>query len=319
MLLGSAGAFADSAVTKPAGFVTVGIAPAPSEGASKLTSFSVALRNSVAEGSQTTSIGATSATKTGAAWAANQWTTEPHLLYLTNAAGAEEAFLITSHTSDTLTLAATFDLTVRYGSGIRDYAIVKAHTFGSLFGTTEVDFKSGNLATADLLYVWNGANWVTYYHSGTNWKRTGSLGNVNGDVVFPDDGLFVLRRGTEALNLVLVGSVPYKPQVTTIPGENLTMMANTYPVGTTVEQLGLQNLPGWQDGSASTGDRFYLWNGDNWLVYYRSGGNWKRTGSLSVVNTEVIPGNALMFVQRESASTDANAANTQSIPYNLNN
>ena len=83
---------------------------------------------------------------------------------------------------------------------------------------------------------------------------------------------FILRRGTTDLNLVFTGAVPTKPQVTTIPGNKLTMVASRYPVGTTVAQLGFHNLPGWQEGSASTGDRFFLWDGSNWLTYYRSGG-----------------------------------------------
>lgn len=321
MLLGTTGAFAveSAAYTKPSGFVTITIAPAPAEGQSKLTAFSVALRNSALEFGDSTSIAATTLTKTGAGWTVDEWKSEPHILYITNDAGAEEGFLITGNTTDTLTVATPIDLTLRYGTGVRAYSIGKAHTFGNLFGTTSVDFRSGNFSTADLLYIWDGSNWITYYHSGSAWKKTGSLSTSNDDVIFPDEGLFVLRRGTEALNLVLTGSVPTKPQVSTIPGNQLTMVATRYPVGTTVSQLGFQNLPGWSDGSISSGDRFYLWNGDNWLVYYRSGGNWKRSGSLSVVNDEVIPNNVLLFVQRESSSTDTNSGNTHIMPYNLDN
>lgn len=312
----------NTAYTDPSGYVTVPIAKPAAEGQSKLTAFSVNLRQSVASSGKTTSITPATVTDSGASWSNAQWTSEPHLLYLTNAAGAEEAYLITSHTASTLTLSVGYDLTVRYGDGAspgaRSYSIVKANTFGGLFGTATVQVKTGGLADADLIYAWNGDNWVTYYHNGTNWRRTGSFANANNDVIFPDEGVFYLRRGTTDLSFVFTGGVPVKPQITTIPGDKLTMVGNRYPVGTTVTQLGFHNLAGWQAGTVSTGDRFYIWNGDNWNTYYYNGTNWKRSGSFSDVDNEAIPANSMIFVLRTSAAGPADSANVHEMPYNLN-
>lgn len=307
----------NTAYTDPSGYVTVPIAKPAAEGQSKLTAFSVTLRQPAISAGNTTSVQTDSVTKTDAGWSAGEWIAEPHLLCLTNTNGAEECYLITGNTSDTVSLDVGFDLTSRYSNSANAFKIVKASTFASLFGAAEVPFRTGNLSTADLLYVWDGQNWVTYYHSGSNWKKTGSLNSANNDVIFPDEGIFILRRGTTDLNLIFTGAVPTKPQVTTVPGNRLTMVASRYPVGTTVAQLGFHNLPGWQDGSASTGDRFFLWNGTNWLTYYRTGGVWKRTGTLSAVDNEVIPSNALLFVQRVSSGDPANASNVHDMPYNL--
>ena len=310
-----------SAVTDPSGYSTVDITPAPSAGQSALTGFSIALRNPSLVNGVTTGITANTLTESGAAWSAAQWTTEPHLVYITNAAGSEEAFLITAHTADTLTLSSAFDLTARYGNGsggnARNYHIVKAQTFGNLFGTSSVELQTGSLSTADLIYVWDGSNWVTYYHNGTSWRRTGSFSNVNNDVIFPDEGVFLLRRGTASLSLVFTGSVPVKSQVTTIPGGQLTMIGNRYPVSTTVAQLGLQNLTNWQTGSISSGDRFFIWNGSSWVTYYYNGTNWRRSGSFSSVDNEVIPGGSMIFVLRESSAGAADTGNVHTMPYTL--
>jgi len=316
LLLGSSGLFAaEAAYTDPSGFTTVTIEPL------SLNAFSVALRDSKSYAEESTSITASTLAQSGASWTADQWTTEPHLAYITNENGAEEAFLITSHTADTLTLSATFDLTSRYGDGAganaRRFMIVKSQTFGSLFGTSSVELQTGSLSTADLFYIWDDGGWVTYYHNATNWKKTGSFANANDDVIFPDEGMFMLRRGAGDLSFVFTGSVPTKPQVSTIPGGELTMLGSRYPVGTTVAQLGLQNLQGWQNGSVSSGDRFFLWSGGTWLTYYYNGTNWKRSGSFSSVDDEAIPENAMIFVLRESASASADAGNTHEIPYTL--
>ena len=316
LLLGSSGLMAQTtAFTDPSGFTTVTIEP------SSLNAFSVALRNPSSYAEESTSITAAALTQAGASWAVDQWIADPHIVYITNENGGEEAFLITSHTADTLTLSSTFDLTSRYGDGAgvnaRRFMIVKAQTFGSLFGTSSVELQTGSLSTADLFYIWDDGGWVTYYHNATNWKKTGSFANANDDVIFPDEGMFMLRRGAVDLSFVFTGSVPTKPQVSTIPGGELTMLGSRYPVGTTVAQLGLQNLQGWQNGSVSSGDRFFLWSDGTWLTYYYNGANWKRSGSFSNVDDEAIPENTMIFVLRESAAAPANAGNTHEIPYTL--
>ena len=319
MLLGTSSLLAqdNTAFTKPSGYTTVSVAPAPAEGQSTLTAFSVTLRNSVVEAGKSTSIGSTTLSNSAANWSDGEWTSEPHLIYITNANGGEEAFLIKSHTASELTLDTTgLDLTTRFGTGIREFSILKAHTFGSLFGTDSVPFQTGDENTADLLYVWNGG-WTTYFHNGSNWERTDSFQSADNDVLFPDEGIFVQRRGTTELNLTFLGNVPYKPQVSTIPGQSLTAIGSRYPVGTTVRQMGLQNLPGWQSGSETSGDRFFVWNNPGWVTYFYNGSNWEKSSSFGNVDNEIIPGDSMIFVLRVSSSTQENSDNTHELPYTV--
>ena len=88
LLLGVTAAQAQTtAFTDPSGYVTVPIAKPAAEGQSKLTAFSVTLRQPVLEAGNTTSVQAGSVTKTSAGWTNNQWNAEPHLLCLTNSNG----------------------------------------------------------------------------------------------------------------------------------------------------------------------------------------------------------------------------------------
>ena len=301
----------NTATTTPVGYVTVNF-----PGNNSITAVSVTLAKPVEFTGTATSITDTTVTQTGAAWTANAWTGK--LVYLQNAAGAEEAFLVSSNTADTLTVTAPFALTARY-TNISKFTIGAAHTVGSLFGTAPADvkFTQGAATTADLLYLWNGTGYVTYNHNGTSWRKSGSLTSANNDVIFPDEGFFVLRRSSTPLEVVFSGQVPAKPQSTTIPGNGQTMVASRFPVGATIGSMGFQSLPGWQNGTATSGDRVYVWNGTGYTTYFYNGTNWRRTGSLTNVDNDVLPANAFMFVFRVSAGSGDQAA-VHTLPYTLN-
>jgi hypothetical protein len=307
----SAGA-QDSATSPIVGYSTITI---PGNGA--LTAVSVAFNKPVEYAGAVTSFSATGLTCTSAAWTASQWVGK--LACIENASGAEEAFLITANTATGLTLTSSFPLDSRYLANAK-FTIKPAHTIGSLFGTTgaEVVFQTGTSSTADVLYLWDGSKYVLYYHSGTNWRRTGSLSSAANDVVFPDDGIFVLRRAPSSLALTFSGEIPQKAQTTTIPGGAQTSVASRYPVDTTILKMGFQNLPGWQNGTSSTGDRVFLWQNNAYTVFWWNGTNWKKSGSLSSADATVIPANSFMFVVRASAGAAAGAAAVHNMPYAIN-
>lgn len=321
-------------VTDPVGVVKITIAAAPS-GGTKLTAISATLRNSIAYHGTATSVGSYNAdagsnppnpdqpiTQTGAGWTTNQWTTEPHLCYIENAAGAEEAYLIKSHTADTLTLATSFDFSTRYTS-TPTFRIVKANTLGSLFGSATVPFLTGSSpANADTVYAWNGDSWHSYFHNGSSWQddSTAFGGDVNDAVVFPDEGLFVLRRGTTSIELTLGGNVPTKAQVSTIPGEGLSFVSNRYPIGTVLSNLGFENLTNWVSGSSpSNADTVYIWNSTSnaWKSYWYDGSDWKSDANAfgGDSNNVTISPDSAMFVLSRGINGAAGAANTHPIPY----
>jgi hypothetical protein len=300
--------FADTATTAPVGYVTVTF-----PGNNSLTAVSVTLAKSPEYTGVSTSQTATTVVATGAGWSDGAWVGK--LVYLENSSGAEEAFLITANTSNTLTVSAPFDLTTRY-AGASKFTINAPHTVGSLFGTTpgEVKFAQGTVDVADLLYLWNGTGYTTYNFNGSTWRRSTSLGNANNDIVYPDEGFFVLRRSATPIDVVFSGQVPVKPQTTTIPGNGQTNVSSRFPVGATISSMGFQNLPGWSGTPAADADRVYVWNGTSYITYWFNGTNWRRSTSLGNANNDVIPANSFMFVFRTNAST-ANEFATSALPY----
>lgn len=314
--------------TDPVGITEMTIVGAPSTpaGATKSTVIGITLRNPVVYEGTVTSIGSFSTPSsqdlnTGVtSWTAGQWTNEPHLCYIENAAGAEEAYLITAVDVSTgvLTLSTIFDITARY-PGSPKFTIVKAHTFGSVFGADGGGFKKNiNPNEADSIYIWDSSNgWSQYYHNGTSWSRLSPfLANANNVVIFPDDGLFILRRDTLDINLILTGSVPVKPQITTLPGQSSRLITSRYSEPVRINQLGFGSLPDWvSNASASNADKFYLWNGSSWSIYWHTGSNWTNNGFTSNDN-DLVPGNSGIWVLRDNSSaTEIQSANEHQMPY----
>lgn len=306
----------------PVGVVKITIAAAPAAGQSKLTALSATLRGAIDYQATATSIGTFAGTSqplnTGVTtWTATQWTAEPHLCYIENAAGAEEAYLITAMDNSTgvLTLATTFDFSTRYPA-TPTYRICKANTLGSLFGTTTVPFYSASSsADADVIYAWDGSGWDIFWHNGSTWKKAGLFGSADGIVIFPDDGLFVKRTQPSEIVLTLSGSVATKAQISTIPGSSSSFIGSRYPVGTTVNSLGLNNLPNWLSAaSSSDADRFYVWN-DGWAIYWHNGTTWKKSGLFGNADNEPIAADSAIFVQRFSSSAAEDSANAHPLPY----
>jgi len=306
LLLGSSGLMAQStAYTDPSGFVTIDITPAPGAGQSSTTAFSVTLRNSKLYTGSATAVSGQTITVTGAGWTpSTQWAdaAKPHLVYVATATG-EEAFLITENTADTLTVSASYDLDTRFSNGATIF-IVEAPTLGSLFGTdpADVQFLQGSVSDADNLYLWAGSSWVTYYFNGSSWKSTSNpFGIANNDVVFPDDGIFVIRRSTGVLALVLTGSVPTESQLSNIASGS-TFVGSRYPVDTTISQMAFNNLPGWATGSISDADGVHFWTGTAWKIYYHTGVSWKASDNpFGNADDDVIPGNSALFIIKASA------------------
>jgi hypothetical protein len=86
-----------------------------------------------------------------------------------------------------------------------------------------------------------------------------------------------------------------------------------YPAGTTVGELGFENLPGWQAGSG--GDTVLLWNGTGWTTYWYQTNSWRRTGSFLAVDDDPVEAHTAVFVDRGSQATLEESANVHPLPY----
>lgn len=298
--------------TAPVGVVKITIEAAPEEGASKLSAISATLRHQIAHQGVATGLGTYAASsqtlESGVTdWSSDQWTATPHLCYIENTNGAEEAYLITDMNAATgqLTLSTSFNLTARY-SATPTYRIVQASTLASIFANLSTPFH-----TSDRVYVWNGSSWDTFLHLGGFWRKTTApADNADNTVIFPDEGIFVLRSQTTPITITLNGSVPTATQVSTLPGPAVSFISSRYPVGTTLDTSGIN------DANWTSSDRLYLWNGASWDTYLVLAGTWRKTTAPTVdAGATVIDPDSAIFLSRTVAVTPENGAITQPKPY----
>ncbi len=324
-------ATAQTAFTAPSGYVKVTL-PASSGGTASLSAVSAALLNEVEfSGAATINSNFSSDTQTlsvsGTPWTDDQWISTPHVVYITDAPtqGAEEAFLITDNTDSTLTLRSTFDLRLndRFPES-STVTIRKAHTIGSLFGRTAAEVKLqqfGSSAFADSIFIWNGSSWVTYFFTGSEWNRSGGAGASDpaDDVVFPDEGFFMQRKGTSDLELTFFGDVPVRPQISTIPGNAANFVASRYPVATAIQDMGFEDIPGWQRfGSSTFADKVFRWTGTEWITYFNSGSAWELIpGNSGLSVNDPIPANTALFISRISSGTEGDSPAVSDLPYSI--
>ncbi len=319
---------AETIYTIPQGYTKVTIAAAASNIEPTITGISVTLLNDLefassatinsdydpVQGSGTQTLGIT-----GQNWSPDQWTGQPHLAYITDANGAEEAFLISSNTGDgQLTLLTTFDLLGDKDSGTAGIQnrfpssttvkVRAANTIGSIFSS-----KAGEFSADDRVFVWDGSEWLSFQKNGFgNWALASDLfGNENGTVIFPDEGMFILRSDTSAIELTLFGEVPAVPQISTITKTKL--LSTRIPVETTLAELGVN------DSLWKSDDRLYIWNGSSWDAYLINGfGNWAPANNqFGNSNDLPIAANAAIFVNRETEVSGPEGIIAAPLPYDL--
>jgi len=317
---------AETIYTIPQGYTKVTIAAASSDIEPTITGISVTLLNDLEFAASATinddyRTDRTNSTQTlaitGQNWSPDQWTEQPHLAYITDGDGAEEAFLISSNTGNgQLTLLTTFDLLGDKDSeapGIQNrfpssttVKIRGANTIGSIFSSKIAEFSAD-----DRVFVWDGSEWLSFQKNGFgNWALASNLfGNENHTVIFPDEGMFILRSATSAIELTLFGEVPAVPQISTITKTKL--LSTRIPVETTLAELGIN------DSLWKSDDRLYIWNGSSWDAYLVNGfGNWAPANNqFGNSNTLAIAANTAIFVNRETEVDGAKGIISAPLPY----
>jgi uncharacterized protein (TIGR02597 family) len=245
-------------------------------------------------------------------------------------------FIISSFTNTQLTLdTTTAGYTLTTGSPSNTQAqiapgdsveILPANTLASLFGTgANVVFQTGSVNTADNIFIWNKTlqHFDNYFHNGTNWRLSGN-GNIQDNfVVLPDAGLFIQRRGTAALNLTFLGTVPSTTERTDYPGPASSFVNTRFPIDYTFKgstnPLNLQNVPGWTPGSVNTADQALLWNNalQHWDIYFYNGTNWRLSGNGNIQDNTAIPLGTPIFIVRRSTAAGNGSTFAQTLPYTL--
>ena len=243
----------------------------------------------------------------------------PYVLRLSSGALAGSTFQITANDTVSLTLNTNnLDISTLVTANDK-FGILPVDTLGTLFGTTTVPLQTGSSATtADNIMIWSGTAWFTYYHNGTNWRRSGSLANQNNTVLSPDFGFMVIRRAIEPLSLVLTGRVRNEAARLSITGGASTFIGNAYPVDQKLSTLPFASMSGWAKASSATSaDKVLVWSGSAWLTFYNNGSNWKMSGSLANQNDYIIKSGTPLYVIRGSLVAASESFASFNLPYTL--
>ena len=269
-------------------------------------------------------VSATQFTMTGAAWTPGAYATAaaPRIVRVKAStavpAHVGKYFVVSDNTANQLTVVLPFGVAdISTAISVGDICeLVPANTLGSVFGTTTPILHGDPDSTlADSVYILNGGAWETYFHNGTNWRKFGGAGNKNNNIIYPDEGLFIVHVSTSPVVLTLMGTVPSTGEQSDLLGNNAsTFLANRFPVDMQLVNTGLHLLPGWVTGAVDDADLVYVWDSavSQWATYFHNGTNWRRSGASGNKNTDLIPSGTAVVVSRHAAST---ATLSQTLPY----
>ena len=324
-------AFAQTtATTVPVGFITVSIQAAnPPSVPEQSAAFAVPLYNSADFQGAVASVTATTINFSGTPLTAGQFdqpaaVATPRAVRVKTAANPASVgllFLVSLNTANQVTVTNAPNLTAILAAN-DTVEIVRVNTFGSVFGTTTpILYPNSNLTLADNVYILSknlGADlWQNYYHNGTNWRRSGSGANQNNAIIYPDEGVFIIHRGTSAVSLTVMGTVPSTAEQTDLFGAGSTFLANRFPSDLQLQNSGIHTSAGWVNNSdINAADKVYIWNTglQSWQTFYHNGTNWRRSGSGANQNTTLIGSGTGVVISRSAAT---GSALTQALPYSL--
>ncbi len=312
-----------TATTTPVGVINVTIPAAANASTPSNTTLSIPLYAPADYISTVATIpSATEFTLTGAAWQAGQFAvaSAPRFVRIkastTVPANIGRIFLVSANTTNQLTVTLADGVTdIHSVLSVGDVCeVLPANTLGTVFGTTTpVLHADPDPALADNVYILNAGEWEIYYHNGTNWRKSGGLGNKNDTIMYPDEGMFIVRVLTSPVVLTLRGTVPSTAERTDLAGTASTFLANRFPVDTQLVNTGIHLTPDWVTGAAEDADLVYAWNGglSEWEIFYHNGTSWRKAGGLGNKDTTVIPSATAIVVSRKNGTVTL----SQPLPY----
>lgn len=298
--------------TDPVGFTAVAVA------AGDATALSLPLNNRPDYHGAVSALSSTTIQTAYANWAANAYgpfKTNPHVVRFLTGASKGRQFKVISHSVDALTLdASNADLTALIATGDQ-YQVLRVATLQSLFGATAPALLvAANPENADNVLLRGSFGWLTYYNDGTRWLRQGA-GNTSQNTVpiLPEQGLLLVRRSNSPLGFMVKGTAPTTNLKTDLPADNVTFLANRFPVNSSLTKLGVDDIPGWKaNGNPAAADTVLIGGSSGWITYFFNGSTWLKQGGGSTSQDPPIPYGASVLIVREAG---VNLTLDQPVPY----
>jgi uncharacterized protein (TIGR02597 family) len=198
-----------------------------------------------------------------------------------------------------------------------EYRILSHWTLAAIFGANNTaGLQGGNALSADLVQLWNGSGYDSFYYQtggigGTGWRKVGDqTSNAGGTIIRPDQSVLIKRVGATALPWVVTGWIKLgQTSIDIAPGFNF--VPNPYSEAMTLGNCGLftgSATSGIAGGSATSADQVKLWNGSGYdTFYYQTSGiggtGWRKVGAQSTDASAVsiAPGTSII-VRRNGPS-----------------
>ena len=327
--------------TDPVGFTTVTITPGTGT-TKRNTFFSLPLLEVPSSftgqvSGVITGVGAKTLSNSSAGWSAGALSqaATPYLIAITSGAAAGSMFLVstatdTANTATTVTVSSNDTLqipnltTLGIVPGTDTYRIYACDTLSSFFGTPATSGVQGGTSTSNadtIVITVNGSSSTYYYNTSLNrWARSAFQNpNANNVPLLPYYGMQYQRLAGAPLSFVTTGNVPTTQRKVQVSNQGLTLLAQYWPVNSTLGSLGIQNLPNWRTGtSVTTGDNVNVISSGSTTSYFYNGTNWRRGGFNPPPSSDnvSIPIGSAVQINRKGMNAGYSTL-TQLLPYTL--
>lgn len=327
---------AQSVTTTPVGAVTVTIAAGTGTVRNATVASFPLINSSVTSGvtaGTIASLTSNSITATSPGWTAADLSQPslPYLIKITSGAAVGRTFLISSNTSDTLTIntndgvSASIINLVQLGIVAGDkFQIENADTLFSLFGEGDTVGASGplgnsNPSLADTIQINSSNSYQTYYYDPAQsaWINFASEALSNNVVIRPDAAVIYNRLKNTPFSITLTGLVPSTPRKAVIRSGQTTILSSYWPTDTTLLELGLNSISGWASNTnPNLADLVQMRIGSSWQTFYHDGNNWINFASEATSNNVVVPVASGLIIKKRAITGDS-VIHSKPVAYNL--
>jgi hypothetical protein len=278
-----------------------------------------------------TGVTSSTVTMTGANWTPGGLSNAPvpHFIQITSGAAIGRTFLISTasaNTSETLTVDAsegvnltTLGITTGASSG-DTFKIFAADTLSLLLPGDSGVLAGASAAVSDLVYLHIGGTWRSYFYSSVNnrWQQnTFGTPNASNVPLGPQGAVMYSRLAASPLNITVTGTVPMIERKVQVANNGVTFLSSGWPVNTTLQTSGIQNIAGWVSSSSPTSaDIVQIMVSGTWRKYYYDGTNWRQvTFGTPLANSQSLPAGSAYLLVRTGGS--GSSVLTQAAPYSI--